>query len=91
MNSLCQDKHQAPKMEHPFISNLSDKSLEELQEKISDLTKKITFAYRTGNQVLINQLLMALESYKTAYNKKMDELMKKQNIQTKVNIQKDSK
>lgn len=78
-------------MLHPFITDLSDKSLEELQEKLSELTKKINFAHRTGNQVLINQLYMAIESYKAAYNKKMDELMKKQNIQNQVQIQKDSK
>lgn len=78
-------------MEHPFIHDLSDKSLEELQEKLSDLNKKLTFAYRTSNGPLINQLQMVLESYKSAYSKKMDELMKKQNIHMQVNIQKDNK
>lgn len=78
-------------MEHPFITNLSDKSVEELQETLSGLHKKLTFVYRTGNSALINQLQMALESYKVAYNKKMDELMKKQNIHTQVNIEKESK
>lgn len=77
-------------MEHPFVNNLSEKSLEELQEKLSDITKKLNFAYRMGNQPLVNQLNMISESYKVAYNKKMDELMKKQNIHTQVNIQKDS-
>lgn len=78
-------------MEHPFVTDLNDKSLEELQETLSELHKKLTFAYRTGNSALINQLQMALESYKVAYNKKMDELMKKQNIHTQVNIQKETK
>lgn len=78
-------------MEHPFINNLSDKSLEELQEKLSDLTKKLNFAYRSGNQILVHQVNMVIESYKNAYNKKMDELMKKQNINAQVNIQKDNK
>jgi hypothetical protein len=32
---------------------------------------------------------MVVESYKSAYNKKMDELMKKQNIHAQVSIQKD--
>jgi len=74
-------------MEHPFINNLDDLSLEDLQNKLSDLHKKITFAYRTGNGPLIHQLTMAIESYKTAYNKKMDELIKKQNIQTQIKIE----
>lgn len=78
-------------MEHPFVNDLSDKSLEELQETLSNLIKKTNFAYRTGNQPLINQLNMIIESYKVAYNKKMDELMKKQNIHTQVNIQKENK
>jgi len=78
-------------MEHPFINNLSDKSIEELQEKIGDLNKKLTFAYRTNNGSLIHQINMAVESYKAAYYKKMDELMKKQKINTQVSIQKDSK
>lgn len=76
-------------MEHPFIKDLSDKNLEELQEKLGDLTKKLNFAYRIGNGPMIHQINMVMESYKSAYNKKMDELMKKQNIQAKVNIQKD--
>jgi hypothetical protein len=73
-------------MEHPFINNLDDKSLEDLQTTISNLTTKLTFAYRTGNGPLIHQLTMAIESYRNAYTKKIDELMKKQNVQ--INIQK---
>ena len=75
-------------MEHPFINNLSDKTLEELQTAISGLTSKLNFAYRTGNGPLINQINMALESYRNAYNKKMDDLVKKQNIQAQIKIQK---
>lgn len=76
-------------MQHPFISDLSDKTIEELQETISDLQKKINFAYKMNHGSMIHQLNMIIESYKTAYSKKMDELMTKQNIQTKVNITKD--
>lgn len=76
-------------MQHPFINDLSDKSLEELQNTLSELNNKLTFASRTGNRPLINQLLMVIESYRSAYDKKMDELIKKQNIQTTINIQKD--
>jgi hypothetical protein len=75
-------------MEHPFITDLSGKSLEELQENISSLNTKLTFAYRTQNSPLIHQLRMAIESYKNAYNKKMDELISKQTIKNQINIQK---
>lgn len=78
-------------MEHPFLpsSSLKDKSLEELQSTINDLTSKLTFAYRTRNAPLIGQVQMVMESYKNEYSRKMDELMKKQNIQGRVNIRKE--
>jgi hypothetical protein len=76
-------------MEHPFISNLSDKTVEELQNTISSLTNKLTFAYRTGNQPLVNQLNMALASYKKEYSKKMDDMVKKKDLENKINIQKE--
>lgn len=78
-------------MEHPFINDLSNKSLEELQTSISSLSTKLNFAYRSNNGNMIRQIQMALESYKNAYQKKMDELIKKQNIQTQVVIDKKSK
>ena len=75
-------------MEHPFITDLSNKSLEELQETISSLNTKLTFAYRSQNAPLVHQLRMVIESYRNAYNKKMDEIISKQNIKTQINIQK---
>lgn len=73
-------------MEHPFITNLSDQSLEDLQTKISELSGKLTFAYRTGNSALISQINMALESYRNAYKKKMDDMINKQNISGQIKI-----
>ena len=78
-------------MRHPFINDLSDQSLEELQATISTLMGKLTFAYRIGNAPLIHQLQMAIDTYKEEYSKKMNELMSKQKINSKVSIQKDSK
>jgi len=77
-------------MEHPFLSSssLRDKSLEELQSTINDLTTKLTFAYRTRNSALIGQVQMVMESYRNEYNRKMDELINKQNIQSKINVRK---
>ena len=76
-------------MHHPFINDLSDKTLEELQNTLSDLTNKLNFAYKTQNTALIHQVGMVMESYRDAYNKKMDEMIKKQNINAQINIQKD--
>ncbi len=76
-------------MQHPFISDLSDKSMEDLSTTLTDLTKKLTFAYRMQNGPMIHQIQMVIESYKTEYNKKMDELMKKQNIKSAVKVEKE--
>ena len=78
-------------MQHPFIHNLSDKSLEDLQTSITDLMKKLNFAYSMQNGPMIHQISMVLEIYKAEHNKKMDEIMKKQNIQTTVSVEKESK
>jgi ribosomal protein L29 len=75
-------------MEHPFINNLQDLSLEELQEKISELTKKLNFAYRMQNSPMIHQINMALESYRSEYSKKMDNLIKKQNVNSQIKVEK---
>lgn len=74
-------------MEHPFINDISDKNLEELQNTVADLNTKLSFAYRTGNQPLIHQLQMVIESYRNQMNKKMDEIFAKQKIKTQINIQ----
>lgn len=74
-------------MEHPFIVSLEDKSLEDLQNTISGLYSKLTYATRTGNGALISQLNMVIESYRKEYSKRMDEMMKNQNISTKINVE----
>ena len=74
-------------MKHPFINDLSDKTLDELQNVISSLTNKLTFAYRTGNGPLIHKIHIALESYKEAYSVKTNEIMSKQTINTKISIE----
>jgi len=78
-------------MEHPFLSSadLSDKSIEEIQDAMSNLMNKLTFAYRTQNGPLIHQLQMVLESHRTQYNKKMDDIFAKQKLNNQINIQSD--
>lgn len=76
-------------MEHPFITDLSNKSLEDLQETITNLTQKLNFAYRTQNSAMIHQLNMVIESYRAEHRKKMDLLISKQNINSKISIEKE--
>lgn len=75
-------------MQHPFIGDLSELTLEQVQEKIQTLSKNLTFAYRTGNQNMVNQLNMILESYKSEATKRLDALYKRQNVPNNVNIEK---
>lgn len=77
-------------MQHPFINDLSSKSMEDLQNTIQDLTKKLNFVYRQQNGPMISQMLMILDSYKTEYNKRIDDIHKKQNLTNKINISKDN-
>ena len=75
-------------MQHPFVSDLSDKNMEELQETITNLNGKLNFAYRMQNQAMIQQLHMIIESYRAEYNKRMDDLYKKQNLDNRINVTK---
>jgi hypothetical protein len=58
-------------MEHPFINNIEDLTLEQLGSKISELHKKLGIAHRTGNGYLCDQIRMAIESYNGKYQQKM--------------------
>lgn len=62
---------------HPLVGSLSDKTLEELSETIATLNKKINFVSRMNNQAVLNQLFMVLESYRTEYSKRQDEMWNK--------------
>lgn len=62
---------------HPFVGSLKEKTLEELQESISSLNKKISFVSRMNNQHVLNQLLLALNSYKEEYAHRQSELWNK--------------
>jgi hypothetical protein len=58
-------------MEHPLIANLEDLTVEQLQEKITELNKKLGIAHRAGNTYLYNQVAMALESYQNKYQERL--------------------
>ena len=58
-------------MEHPLIPNLDDLSEQQLLDKITELNKKLTIAYNTGNGHLCNQVRMAIESYQNKYQEKL--------------------
>ena len=76
-------------MSHPFISDLSDKTMEELQTTITQLMGKLTFAQRMQNRAMVNQLHMVIDSYKSEYNKRMDALLNKHNANSKISVKKE--
>jgi hypothetical protein len=57
-------------MEHPLIPNIDHLSVEELQTKITDLTRKLGIAHRMGNAHLRQQIEMALETYRNTFREK---------------------
>ena len=71
------------------MPDIADKTMDELQESISDLSRKLSFAYRINNQGLIHQLSMVIEGYRQEYNKKMDELFAKQHIDARISVEKE--
>lgn len=73
-------------MQHPFMPDLSDQTLEQLQEKIATLTKNLNWAYRVQNSAMIHQLHMIIGGYQTAYAKKLDEQLNKQNANDKIKV-----
>jgi hypothetical protein len=79
-------------MEHPLVGNLDDLSVDQLTTQISDLSRKLSIASRTGNAHLCNQIRMALESYQNKYQEKLQadyakKLSDAKIDSTKINIQ----
>jgi hypothetical protein len=65
-------------MEHPLISNLDDVTIEDLGKKISELSKKLAIAQRTGNGYLCDQIRMAMNTYQNKHSQKLQEMYKKE-------------
>lgn len=58
-------------MNHPLIPNIDHLTVDELQSRISDLTKKLGIAHRSGNAQLIGQIRMALDTFNSKYQEKI--------------------
>jgi hypothetical protein len=58
-------------MEHPLIGNIDSMTIDQLQNKISELNKKLSIAHRSGNSHLTNQIRMALETFNNKYREKI--------------------
>jgi hypothetical protein len=66
-------------MEHPLVQIDSEISIDDLTEKVNELTRKLGIAYRSGNRNLASQITMALETYKNRLSEKQEELYNNRN------------
>lgn len=57
--------------EHPLVQIDPNSTVEQLQQRINELTKKLGVAHRMGNAHLANQVRMALMAFQTAYQDRM--------------------
>ena len=75
-------------MEHPLIGNIDHLTEDQLSEKINELNKKLNMAVRSGNGHMCNQLRMAIESFQSKYQQKLQEARKGQstNFDDKIDI-----
>lgn len=73
-------------MEHPLIGSLAGLKDEELQNKISELNSKLLQAHRMGNQQLIGQVHMALETYRNHYQERQRQQNKDSGQDDKIDI-----
>lgn len=62
-------------MEHPFVNDLSSKSLEELTEAVNKLNKNLAYAARNGKYSIADQIRMVLETYRAEVNKQQRALL----------------
>lgn len=62
---------------HPFIGDLSSKTVDELGETISQLHSRLAWAQQTHKYHMVNQIQMILNSYRSIYNQKQQELWAK--------------
>lgn len=58
-------------MDHPLIPNIDGLSMDELQEKIAELQRKVAMAHRLGNAHLRFQVQMALDTYQNKYRERL--------------------
>jgi hypothetical protein len=55
-------------MGHPLTPDLSKLSIDELTNKMSDLQKRLMYAYRIGQGDMVGQLQLLLQDYQEEMN-----------------------
>lgn len=68
---------------HPLSPNLTDLNDTELQQKYSELQKRLGQAWRFGPQSLVPQIQMVMEDYQNELNVRMQKQMEELNKNSK--------
>jgi hypothetical protein len=63
-------------MFHPLLPNIAELKDLDLENKITELGRKYTFAARSGNGDLCSQILLVLEEYKAEQQRRLMERSK---------------
>lgn len=73
-------------MSHPFIGDLSQKTLEELQDTISNLNTKLSYMARLNKMDMVRQIQLVIESYRMEYSKRQKAMWdkKSENLENKI-------
>lgn len=74
-------------MEHPFMHGVSELTIEQIQSRLQDLNRKLSYAYNSGNQFLVDQIRLAMATLQSAYSDKTDKSLKDTNLSDVINIE----
>lgn len=66
-------------MFHPLEEDLSEVSIEELEKRLNDLSRKYNIAARFGNTELLTQMATFVTIYRNALSERYAKQMKEQN------------
>lgn len=58
-------------MEHPLINDLGELTVEQLQDRITELNKKLMWSMRMNNAAMAGQLRLAIASFQSAYQQRL--------------------
>jgi hypothetical protein len=64
-------------MIHPFVGDLTSKTMEELTESINKLTNQQQYMFRLGKHQIVGQISLILSTYRAELQKRQNELWNK--------------
>jgi len=67
-------------MEHPLVTDAQTLSNDDLQSRISDLSRKLSWAHRANNAALRHQIQMALATYQNEWQNRQKQMFDQQKL-----------